>query len=275
MKLTFWGTRGSIAVPGPDTLRYGGNTTCAQLDLDEGGSVLIDAGTGIRRPGRALAQQEGPVEIDLLITHLHWDHLLGFPFFPPVYRKEVTIRLGGWPKAQAGVAGIFDMRQPDGYFPVNFSDLPSRVEQEPSLSPPRFRVGQTEVVTTPLFHPQGAVGFRFRHPRGDLIFITDNELDPQGTPSDQDIARFCDGARVLIHDCQYLPEEMATRKGRGHSDWRTALELARRAGVERLIFTHHDPDRTDEQVDRLVDEARAEATGFTVEAASEGLVVEV
>lgn len=274
MRLTFWGTRGSIAVPGPDTLRFGGNTTCLEVAFNDGKSLIIDAGTGIRALGDKFAGKPGPLEINMLITHLHWDHINGIPFFIPVYRPDAHIRVGGWPRGLEGLAGLFDSRRSDGRFPVPFEDLPSRMERSDDLAPPCFRLGETQVSTLPLNHPQGAIGFRFTEGQNSLVFITDNELEPEKDPPEE-LVRFCEGASALIHDAQYLPEEMEQRKGWGHSDWNSTLKLARQAGVGRLILTHHDPSRTDSQLEKLVDEARyAAGPAVSVEAAYEQMEVE-
>lgn len=270
MRLTFWGTRGSIPTPGRDTLRFGGNSTCLQLELG-GRQIIIDAGSGIRLLGQALL---GKVrEVTLLITHLHPDHLLGLPFFAPIFDPRMTILVGGWPNALAGLRRLFYSGRPVGGFPVPFDRLPARIKRGPGLDPPRFSLGEYRVTTTPLSHPQGSIGYRFEGPEGVLVFITDNELPTQGLPPR--LVEFCRGARVLIHDGQYLPQEMGPFRGRGHSDWRSALALAQAAGVGRLLLTHHDPNRTDHQVQETVEQAREQAGGLAVDAAAEGMVLEL
>lgn len=270
MRLRFWGTRGSIPSPGRDTVRFGGNSTCLQLELG-GRQVIIDAGSGIRPLGRALW---GKVrQVTLLITHLHPDHLLGFPFFAPIFDPGMTIQVGGWPSALAGLKRLFYSGRPVGGFPVPFDLLPANIVRGPGLDPPRFRLGEYMVRTAPLSHPQGSIGYRFDGPEGCLVFITDNELPPQGPPAR--LVNFCRGANLLIHDCQYLPQEMGPFRGRGHSDWPSALALAQAAGVGRLLLTHHDPDRSDRQVQAMVDAAREHAGGVAVDAAAEGMVLDI
>jgi phosphoribosyl 1,2-cyclic phosphodiesterase len=276
MRFTFWGTRGSIAVPGPDTLRYGGNTTCLQVEPSSGTTVIIDAGSGIRPLGLELCKHNSEGELLLLITHLHWDHILGFLFFDPAYHPGWRVRVCGWPKALAGLKSIFNSRHADGNFPVDWDDLPGVVEMADELELPRFVLNGMEVCTTPLNHPQGGLGFRFQEKGRAFTFITDNELKGPGQTQMDDFVKFVAGSRVLVHDAQYLPEEMPERYGYGHSDYTQAVELARKAGVERLILTHHDPSRSDEQVEALLNRAREIAgTDLQVDAAREGLVVEV
>lgn len=276
MRFTFWGTRGSIAVPGPDTLRYGGNTTCLQVEPSSGTPVIVDAGSGIRPLGLELCKHNAEGELLLLITHLHWDHILGFLFFDPAYHPGWRVRVSGWPKALVGLKSIFNSRHADGNFPVDWDDLPGVVEMAHDLELPRFVLNGMEVSTTPLNHPQGGVGFRFQEKGQILTFITDNELKGPGQAQMDDFVKFVSGSRVLVHDAQYLPEEMPERYGYGHSDYTQAVDLARKAGVERLILTHHDPTRSDEQIDALLTKAR-EIAGpeLQVDAAREGLVVEV
>lgn len=271
MRFTFWGTRGSIPVPGPGTLRYGGNSTCCELDLD-GQRVIIDAGSGIRPLGHTLGPEPG--ELILLLTHLHWDHVMGFPFFAPAYSPQAVIRVGGWPRGLPGLEQMFHSVHAQGYFPIDFKDLHAEIQRDPSLDPPRFAIGRHQITTIPLNHPQGAIGYRLEGPGGALVFITDNELDPL-TPAPPKLVQFCRGADILIHDAQFLPSEMALRRGWGHSDWASALRLAQAAGVGRLLLTHHDPSRDDQALDRLASEAQAQAGGLAVEAAAEGQVLEL
>ena len=274
MKLTFWGTRGSIAVPGPDTLRYGGNTTCVELWLDGGEPVIIDAGTGIRRLGAKLAKAGPLPDLHLLLTHLHWDHVNGFPFFDPIFSRDNVIRVGGWPSGIKRIAGLFDPALSDGRFPIRFDQVPARILKDPGLAPPNFNIGSTEVRSHALNHPQGSIAFRFCGQNGDLVFMTDNELDPAVRSFPRSLLDFCSGAQVLIHDAQYLPEEMDLRKSWGHSDWLSAMNLARAAGVERLILTHHDPNRSDRQIEQTVAQAaQAAAGGLMVEAAFESMTL--
>lgn len=281
MKFRFWGTRGSLPAPGPDTLVYGGNSTCCSIE-NQGETVIIDAGSGIRPLGAHL-MGPGPMgsgeaaeglEVSLLLTHLHFDHIMGFPFFAPAYTPGARIRLGGWPKCLQGIKGMFKNGRYDGGFPVSFAELPPHIFRDESLTPPRFSAAGLSISTTPLNHPQGAIGFRFQGEGGALVFITDNELPQDGPPPDR-LVEFCSGAAVLIHDAQYLPSEMAICAGRGHSDWPSCLALARAAGVGRLILTHHDPGRTDAQIEAMIAEARQAAGDIAVEGAREGQTIEL
>ncbi len=275
MRLTFWGVRGSLPVPGPETLRFGGNTTCLELELADGGLVVLDAGTGIRPLGlRRLAMP--PRQASLLLSHLHWDHLLGFPFFPVLYEAGWQVRVGGCPGALEGLQKLFDTRQGDGHFPVRFENLPARIEALATPAGQDTDLGSAGLRCIRLNHPQGGLGFRFEEQGQALVFLTDNELGGPGAPRLGEFVDFCQGAKALVHDAQYLPEELPARRGWGHSSWQEALELARLAGVPRLILTHHDPARDDAQVEALTAQARAAApAGIQVEAAREGLALEL
>jgi len=281
MKITFWGTRGSIAAPGPDTVIYGGNTTCVEVTLCSGRTVVIDAGTGIRTLGDALLSRGSSVEILLLVTHVHWDHLWGFPFFGPLFRPNTRISVDGCRMGLEGLKRVFTRNYLDGTWPIRFEDLSARIE--PALQLP-FRpifVDSTAVESCRLHHPQGGLGFKFTEESGVFVFLTDNELVENGWKgaSFKDFVKFCANADLLVHDCQYLPEELEIRKGWGHSDINSVAKLALEAGVKRLLLFHHDPSRTDRAEADMVQRCREylDAAGAAVDAdaAREGQTVEV
>jgi phosphoribosyl 1,2-cyclic phosphodiesterase len=277
MEVRLWGTRGSIASPGPDTLRYGGNTTCVEVLVEPNERIIIDAGTGIRGLGRGLMALPQPLDCHLLITHIHWDHILGFPFFMPIYQDRTRIRVDGSTRAIQGLRATLNNRMVDGIFPVNFSELPARISHDQRLAQGPLRIGEAEVEGIELQHPQGGMGFRIRERDKVMVFLTDNELRADAwrgrTPADY--ARFSQGAQLLIHDAQYRPEQMAEKRGWGHSDYISTVELALKAGVERLVLFHHDPDRSDLEVDEMVGAAQQYALAkgrypLVVKAAGEG-----
>lgn len=277
MKVIMWGTRGSIAVPGPDTLRFGGNTSCLQVEISDAPPLVVDAGTGIRALGKKLLDQGPPERVVVLITHAHWDHIIGFPFFAPLFSEGCLVQIGGWAHGPEALSGIFvgDSHH-CGNFPVPMDNLPARVEKLPALGHGQFPLGKGNVRCIALKHPGEGMGFRFEEGDKAVVFITDNELKSDTGPAVENFVKFCRGAQVLIHDAQYLPEEIGEHQGWGHSTWADALELARWAGVERLILTHHDPERDDLAVERLERDAQRAASGeVAVEAAYEGLVIEI
>jgi len=250
MKVRFWGTRGSIAAPGKDTILYGGNTTCVEVILGSGGRVVIDAGTGIRLLGKHLEQEMDRVEVHLLITHIHWDHVLGFPFFEPVYQESTTLFIDGYPSCMKGLRYAFDNHMGDGFFPVRFDELKAKIHYLDTLSHGPLEIEGTLIETIPLQHPQGGFGYRFTEGDKTLVFITDNELSDEALVArhPEEYVRFCRDADLLIHDAQYDPVEIESRRGWGHSEYVSTCNMAIRAGVRQLLLFHHDPWRKDAEI---------------------------
>jgi phosphoribosyl 1,2-cyclic phosphodiesterase len=275
MKITFRGTRGSIAVPGRDTTLYGGNTTCLEIVLETGTTLIIDAGTGIRRVGRMLAERNGSGPVYLLMTHVHWDHIIGFPFFATGLQKGAEVMVDGHPNAVAGLRHTFGNAMGGGFFPVKIEDLDIKISWLGALASGPLEMEGASVCSVPLRHPQGGMGFRIREGDRTVVFITDNELDDE--ESFRQYADFSAGADLLIHDAQYSPDEMPRRRGWGHSDYGSALELAARAEARRLVLFHHDPSRTDAETMGFEvicrDMARKRNLGLAVEAAREDTVI--
>ena len=275
MRIKFWGTRGSIAVPGEGTTMYGGNTTCLEITLQSGRKVIIDAGTGIRLLGNQLIAENERVDIHLLITHIHWDHVIGFPFFDPVYNPSTKIYIDGYHTCMKGLKYTFDNRMGDGFFPIRFNDLKAEIHHLERLKNGGLEIDGTVIDSVLLQHPQGGYGFRFREGEKTFIFITDNELrdDAWEGRSSEEFVKFCEGADILIHDAQYTPQEIDNRRGWGHSDYQSAFDLAFKANVKRLILTHHDPSRTDPEVKAnkvlCEDLARKKNSNIIIEAAKE------
>lgn len=275
MKVTFWGTRGSIPAPGKETILYGGNTTCLEIILQGGSRVIMDAGSGIRVLGEKLKAEGEELDVVLLITHIHWDHVMGFPFFAPIYNPSTKIRVDGYPTCMKGISHAFDTKMGDGFFPVKFNDLKADIQYLDRLGNGSLEIDGTIIDTVLLHHPQGGFGYRFREDDKTLVFITDNELTGEAWAGRglEDYVDFCSNADILIHDAQYTPQEIDERRGWGHSDYETTLELAQRAGVGRLVLFHHDPSRTDAEVTAVrlqcEDLAAKKTPSLIVEAARE------
>lgn len=233
-------------MPGRDTALYGGNTTCLELALDSGETVIIDAGTGIRRLGESLMARNGHKNIHLLVTHVHWDHIIGFPFFAPGLPADTELLIDGHPNCMTGLKHTFDTPMGGGFFPMKVEDLKTRMTFLDTVVKHELELEGMTVDSIPLRHPQGSLGFRFREGGRTLVFITDNELPDKSAV--KEYVKFCSGADVLIHDAQYTPEEIGGRRGWGHSDYEKALDLASRAGVGMLILFHHDPCHSDVDV---------------------------
>lgn len=281
MKITFWGTRGSIASPGPETVIYGGNTTCVEVTLASGDTVIIDAGTGMRKLGCSLSERGEPLELYLLMTHIHWDHLMGFPFFEPLFHDSCRIIIDGFSKGLEGLKNIFGPRHVDGTWPICFDDLKAKIEPRYDLIHGALRIGDTTIEAHHLQHPQGGMGFKFSEGSVTFVFLTDNELREDGWKGTcfQDFVEFCRGADLLVHDCQYLPEQLVLRRGWGHSDSDTVAQLAVQSGVSKLVLFHHDPWRTDAAVEDMAARCRHRieqlGDGLSVDAAREGSTLEV
>jgi phosphoribosyl 1,2-cyclic phosphodiesterase len=251
MRIRFWGVRGSVPSPGPDTAEVGGNTSCVEVVLGNGRDeqrIVLDAGTGLRGLGQALARK-GPVEATVLLSHVHWDHIQGVPFFGPLYSESTRLRF---------VAGAFggslegalhaQMRTP--HFPVDLSHVPSQLQFETHRDGARIEVGESVVTLRKANHPDAVYAYRIDYAGRSIVYATDTEhyacLDPR-------LVALARGADVLVYDAQYLPEEYDgrmgfSRVGWGHSTWTAGCELARAADVGQLVLFHHDPTRSDADV---------------------------
>jgi len=276
MKITFWGVRGSIAVPGPNTLRYGGNTTCLEIDLQNGVRVIVDAGTGIRPLGEQLFAHGKPIEVHLLITHTHWDHIQGFPFFKPIQFGQTRVFLYRFTERTKDLERSFQANFSVGFFPLSLNDFEAHIRHVDAPLAKPIDIAGASIDRIPVRHEQNALGFRFREGARTLVFIPDNELPAPEERREhyEELVRFCQGADVLIHDAQRTPQEMAHRKGWGHSDYGSAIELTMEAGVKRLFLFHHDPFRTDTDMDQIEADAQTFAgkldKDLKVSAAKEG-----
>ena len=251
MKIRFWGTRGSIPSPGPSTIRYGGNTSCVEVTLDDGTLIVLDAGSGIRALGKSLGAAHGT----LLLTHYHWDHIQGFPFFDSVYIPGSKWRVLGPEFNGAGPNEYLSDQMISPYFPATMSQMSalSGFEIVPQLP---FHLGAAKITTTRLSHPSVTLGYRIEADDSVFVYISDNEVDV--APHDQlaNILDLASDADILVHDCQYTEPEYAGKHGWGHSTPRQAVRVAREAGVRELVLFHHDPTHNDEQVEALAEEAR-------------------
>ncbi len=279
MKIRFWGVRGSIPCPGPQTQKYGGNGACIELRVgQEQRIVVIDAGSGIRELGNHLMQNDlpnGPIKLDLFLSHTHWDHIMGFPYFTPIYIPGTQMNVYGPvtfedDPLQDVVGGQMKYR----YFPVNVGELASDIEYIRINENPAMDLGEGLMLSTKfLNHPITALGYRFEY-KGKIfctcydtepfrnLFITDPEhpdydeamaIEGEEVAKEQNqaIEDFFSGADLLVYDAQYTEEEFATRVAWGHTSIEYAIAAAKRAGVKKLALFHHDPDRTDEQIDEI------------------------
>lgn len=288
LTLTFWGTRGSIPAPGPSTVRYGGNTPCVELRTGDGWLIILDAGTGIRELGRTLLERGNgkPIAGDIFLTHTHWDHIQGIPFFAPLFAKGNRFTIWGSRSLQAKIARVVRDQMSPIVFPVTFEELKAQVEFKELAEGRRSGQGY-EVSAFSVRHPGGATGYRFTtgNPGGRaLVYVSDNELSSEARYNDapgwrERLVEFVRGASVLVHDTMYTASEYGSFVGWGHSTHDQAVELALDADVERLVLFHHRPERSDDEVDRCVERCRATVArrgrALEVVAAAEGMTLQV
>jgi phosphoribosyl 1,2-cyclic phosphodiesterase len=252
MIIRCWGARGSIPVSGKDYLRYGGNTTCLEIRNNRDDILLVDAGSGIREAGNAFLA-DGRRDFTLLLTHAHWDHIMGFPFFKPLYRHDATINIWGCPFAQDSIREMLARVMFAPYFPIKYDDIHANVTYA-EICIETYQLGDLTITPIALSHPNQGTGYKFSEAGRTFVFLTDNELGLQheGGLSYDNYIEFCHGADLLIHDAEYLDEEYPKRRGWGHSTIEQATSLALDAGVKQLGLFHHNQERIDTEVDNLV-----------------------
>lgn len=257
MELRFWGTRGSIPSPGPDTVKYGGNTTCLELTLEDGTLIVFDAGTGIRGLGDKLIKNKQNGVIHLFLTHSHWDHIQGFPFFAPAYSPDTKLEIFGCPPTYNKLQEILTNQMESKFFPVNFEQLNAKISFQ-EICNGKHNVGKAQFSFIRNNHPGVAYGFRIEENGKSIVFITDNELLPpkNAHTSWKNFVNFCDGAELLVHDAHYLQDEMADTAGYGHSSYEQAFNLGIEAHAKHLVFFHHRPERSDAELDPIIDSFR-------------------
>ncbi len=261
MKITCWGARGSIPVSGTEYTKYGGDTTCIEVRSGDNDVVIIDAGTGIRKLGNKL-MAGNDANLNILFTHAHWDHLMGFPFFKPIYSKKTTIRLYGCAYTQQSIEKVLSKSMMAPYFPVDFSQLQAAIVPR-TVCEERFTIGPLEITPIQLSHPNRGIGYKFTEDGKTFVFLTDNELTLRhpGGMEYADYVRFCTGADLMVHDAEYTKEQYAITKGWGHSVYTDALRLALEAGAKQFGLFHHNQDRSDADLDRMVDDCNSIAAG--------------
>ncbi len=305
MKIRFWGVRGSYPVPGPQTNRYGGNTSCVEVRPKDGPHIVIDAGTGIRRLGKDMmlgAHGEGKGVSHLLISHTHWDHIQGLPFFAPLYQGGNRFYVYARQRDDTHLRAVFASQTEDPYFPVPFNAVKADVAFRELVEGARFSIGNVRVGCTRLNHPWIAMAYRLDCDGASVVYSTDTapftdillekefiKTPPRlgDPPKPDDAAKLaamrhalvdlCRGADLLIYDTQFTPDEYRTRPHWGHSTPNDAIAIALAAKVGKLALFHHAPERTDEEQDRILAETQeaVRGSGLTVIAAAEQQEVEL
>ena len=296
MTIRFWGVRGSIPTPGSATSIIGGNTSCVEVRVGDQ-VIILDAGSGIRTLGQSLMKEfrDRPLNITMLITHTHWDHIQGFPFFIPAYSPKVSVRILGYEGAVHGLRGALFEQMQSAFFPIALHQMASRITFE-ELDDMQFQLGSIKVRAIYANHPGICLGYRLSTPAGDMVYLPDHEayerheLERQKVAKetslisveyarrqDENIIAFLRGADVVIADSQYDESEYPSRLGWGHTCADDTVQTAIRAGVKRLFLFHHDPDHQDEKIESMVARGRErvekEGSSLIVTAASEGAEV--
>jgi phosphoribosyl 1,2-cyclic phosphodiesterase len=273
-KLVFWGVRGSTPTLERETWRYGGNTPCLELTAP-GAHFILDCGTGLRILGNKWNEthQGQSLEAHILVTHYHWDHIQGIPFFHPFFEAQNKFRFYSFQSKYLGpnsLRQVLEQQLASPYFPVDASMMSAQRTFQEITGGDKFEVHGTKISTCWLNHPQGCLSYRLDTPGGSIVYATDNET---GVPElDKNLKQFAHGADVFIYDAQYSPEQLASsRKGWGHSSWLEGVKIVREAKARNLILFHHDPDSRDKTVDGFLSAARQEFPATW--AATEGMAI--
>jgi phosphoribosyl 1,2-cyclic phosphodiesterase len=270
MRIRFWGVRGSIAAPGPETAAVGGNTSCVEVVCGKT-RIVLDAGTGLRGLGNELLRDAGPPSpLTVLLSHYHWDHIQGLPFFVPIYMKSTELAIVGGANGIMSVREALEHQMTAPVFPVRLDEAGARIKTCEVKPGEVFVVGECTVHVARGNHPGGVMAYRIEHEGKSVVYATDTEHYACVDPA---LRALSDGADVLIYDSQYLPEEYKGKVGWGHSTYVAGTELARASGVGQYVLFHHDPMRSDAGVSEI--EARARQAFPASVAAREGLTIDL
>jgi phosphoribosyl 1,2-cyclic phosphodiesterase len=274
-KLSFWGVRGSTPTVDPTTWRFGGNTPCLDFLAPDGTQFILDCGTGLRMLGNRWISDPvpRPSETHIFVTHYHWDHIQGLPFFAPLYDERNHFQFYSFRSRFLGpdsLRQVFETQMALPYFPVDFASMSAKRKFRELEGGESFLVGENKVTARHLNHPQGCLGFRIETPAGTIVYATDNE--PGNPVLEKSLRELAAGADIFVNDAQFTPSQLATtKKGWGHSSWKEGVNIAREVGAKTLVLFHHDPDSADRMVDAILRDAREEFD--SVFAASEGMVI--
>jgi phosphoribosyl 1,2-cyclic phosphodiesterase len=273
VKLKFWGVRGSTPTPERRNSRYGGNTPCLEINLADGTVLILDCGSGMRALGKSLLRRFGkqPIVAYVFLTHFHWDHIQGIPFFLPLYNKGNSFFFHSVSQKARELKSAVEGQMVFPYFPVDMGIM-GAVRHFYDIGSEAININGAIVTTRPMNHPQGCVAYRIEADGGTLVYATDTE--PGSPTHDQNIRTLARNADVFIYDSQYTPHQLrGEKKGWGHSTWGEGVKIAREAGVRQYVLFHHEPDHDDAMIDSLV--ARARTKFPNTIAAAEGLVLEI
>jgi len=271
MRIKFWGVRGSTPTPQSENMRYGGNTSCVEVRIGDR-IYIFDCGTGFRVLGHQFQSEfaDRPYMAHVFVSHFHWDHIQGMPFFRPLYDNPKSEFVFHSSSRVRGLEQVMTEQMASPYFPVNLNHMNAQRSFHSIEAGSVAMEDGIRLKTAWLNHPQGCMGFRLETNDGVLVYATDNE--PGDPEFDKSVRKLAEGADILIYDAQYLPEEYeARRRGWGHSHWREAVNVVMESGAKELVLYHHDPDHTDPLIDKIVSDARNYYP--KVRAASEGMEI--
>lgn len=265
-----WGARGSVPITAPGTQRYGGSTPCLELTFCGNQRIILDAGTGIQNLGRELITTKSPdLDFHVFLSHFHWDHLQGLPFFPPLYNPAVTVTFYSC-RPPDQLREILHGQMVTPYFPILFEDLPASMRFV-QLDERPFQLGVVEISTFALNHPQGAHGFKLSSEGKTVVYATDHEHGEAA--ADLRLLQAARGADILFYDAQFTPEEYLSHRGWGHGTWLEAARVGLEAEVKQLVLFHHDPAHDDLKIEAMVERANAIFPRTT--AAAEGETIRI
>lgn len=256
MQIRIWGVRGSLPVSGAEYAKYGGDTTCIEIRTANDEIIIIDAGSGIRKLGNKLLQEKSQ-SFNLLFTHFHWDHLIGFPFFKPIYFPGTEIEVYGCSFDGDTLSEMLSTVMTSPYFPVRLKDINANIKYHRACVK-KFQLDSVQVTPISLSHPNRAIGYKFEEDGKSFVFMTDNELafQHEGGLDFQDYIDFVSGADILFHDAEYTDEDYELTKTWGHSRYKDAMQLALEADVKEFGMVHHNQERSDKELDDIVIECK-------------------